>query len=159
MALKTFTTDMKKNTFLLIALIAAGILLKWVSQGIPTLDARFSYSSYEALGFLAELSPIDMQRLRVITAIDLLLFIPIYSVLFYRLTALEYGRKFQLVLLTVGITADVFETILEFLGTHEVGWVTGWLPQLLSLSTPTKWIALGLWGISAVLLFLRRRFG
>lgn len=143
-----------------LALVALAGTLVWISHGIPILDRRFSYSPYEAIGFFAELTPENSQRLRIFLALDLLLFIPIYSRLFFLCTT-ESGRirSLLLVLLTIGTTADIFETFLELLGSFDIGWADGWLPQALSMSTPTKWIALTLWGFSNLLLFVRRRFG
>lgn len=148
---------MKKisTAYLLFSTLLVGTLLLWLSKDMHTLDSRLSYSLYEAVAFFADLNEENKQKLRWICAIDFLLFIPVYALMLARLT-LESGkaRLFQISFLSIGIAADCSETIFEFLGTHGIGLQSGWLPQALAISTPTKWIALLLWGL--VFLLSRR---
>lgn len=129
---------MKKNIYLpLASALLSFALILWLSSGIHLLDGRLFYSSYEAIGFLAE-NP----QIQAVLWIDLCFFLPSYFLLGKALSRSNSALLF----LSIAAAADFTETSLQIIGLHGIGLSSGWVPMAVSLSTPLKWLALFLWG-------------
>lgn len=134
----------KKLSILIAAwFLLTGAVLCYLSYGLDWLDTRLYYSHWEALGFLSNLDPMAKPKLVAFALIDLLIFIPTYFYLTLELIRpLQTKRLLPLLFLCVLTSADLLETIFGLIALNGKGWESGFVPMVMSLSTPVKWVAL-----------------
>lgn len=142
-----------------LATITVGALLLLTAGGRELLDAKLYYLPQDALAYFMTRDPAERPLLETIAFIDLFLFVPAYGSLLFLLTRRMKAPLLQtagFVLTTVALTADAVETSLVWMGLREIGWESGRLTATLSVASPLKWAALGLW-ILVFVLNVRRR--